>query len=352
MRPGLVCCGFGEYSDSAMTYLLAFAVAFFVVLLTTPVVRILARKTRFLDIPSNRKSHRWPTPLLGGLSVLVGFMCAAGAAIYVLREPVSARLLGFLGGGLLVFLIGLVDDRVGLSPATKLAGQLAAGLLLLLSGNTNGLITNGWMDISLSLVWVVGLVNAFNFLDNMDGVSSGIAFIAGLAFVVVAALNGQVLTAALAAALAGASLAFLRFNFNPASIFLGDAGAMFLGYVMAALALMSTWHQSSHLFLLVPIVILAYPIFDISLVTLIRYREGRGIAQAGRDHSSHRLASLVAAPRGAVLLIYAFCGVLGVGGILVGFYLTITSALIVVAPVTFGLLWLGVRLSHVPVHRS
>jgi UDP-GlcNAc:undecaprenyl-phosphate GlcNAc-1-phosphate transferase len=344
-------CGLGRCSDLAMTYLLAFAVSFLVVLATTPLVRVVARRTHFLDLPSTRKAHKRPTPLLGGLAVSAGFFSAVALGVHFLREPISLRLLGFLGGGLLVLLIGLVDDRVGLSPATKLAGQLAAGLLLLFSGNTNSLITDGWVDISLSLLWVVGLINAFNFLDNMDGISSGIAFIAATAFLVVSALNGQILTATLAAAVAGASLAFLRFNFNPASIFLGDAGAMFLGYVLAAVALMSTRHQSSYLFLLVPILILGYPIFDISLVTLIRCREGRGICEAGKDHSSHRLASLVAAPRGPVLVIYALCGGLAVCGILLCRHLTVTGALIIAPLAALGLLWLGVRLSQVPVQR-
>lgn len=335
-----------------MTYLLAFAISFFVVLLTTPVVRMVARRMDFLDIPSKRKAHTQPTPLLGGLSVFAGFLLAAAVGLYMLGQPLSLRLLGFLGGGLLVFLIGLVDDRVGLSPVTKLMGQLAAGLLLLLSGNTNGLITNSWMDLSLSLLWVVGLINALNFLDNMDGISSGISFIASLAFLVVCAFQGQVLTAVLAAAVAGGTLAFLRFNFSPASIFLGDAGAMFLGYVLASVALMSTWHQSSHLFLLVPILILGYPIFDISLVTLTRYREGRGVCEAGKDHSSHRLASLVTPPRGPVWVIYALCSALAVGAVFLCWHLTVTRALAVAAPAALGLLWLGVRLSNVPVRRS
>ncbi len=335
-----------------MTHLLAFSVAFFAVLLMTPVVRLLARKTDFMDVPSSRKAHKRPTPLLGGLSVLLGFLAAVAVGMYFVHEPVTSRFLGFLGGAFLMFLIGLVDDRVGLSPVTKLSGQLAAGLLLLFSGNTNGLITDGWMDMSLSLFWVIGIINAFNFLDNMDGISSGIAFIASMAFLVICSLQGQVLTAILAAAAAGASLAFLRFNFNPASIFLGDAGSMFLGYVMASVALMSTWHQSSHLFLLVPILILAYPIFDISLVTLTRYRAGRGITEAGKDHSSHRLAFLVRPPRGPVLVIYALCVGLGLCGVLLSHYLTLTGALIVAPLAAVGLVWLGVRLSDVPVRRS
>ncbi|MCK4547447.1 MAG: undecaprenyl/decaprenyl-phosphate alpha-N-acetylglucosaminyl 1-phosphate transferase [Candidatus Eisenbacteria sp.] len=335
-----------------MDYLVAFSVAFFVVLLTTPLVRFLARKTGFVDVPSQRKAHRRPTPLLGGLSVLVGFLGAMAMGMYLLREPITPRLLGFLGGGLLVFLIGLVDDRVGLSPTTKLCGQLAAGLLLLFAGNTNGLITNGWMDISLSLLWVVGLINAFNFLDNMDGISSGITFIASCAFLVICVFHGQMMTAVLAAAAAGASLAFLRFNFNPASIFLGDAGAMFMGYVMASVGLMSTWHQSSHLFMLVPVLILGYPIFDISLVTMTRWLDGRGICEPGKDHSSHRLASLIASPRGSVWIIYGLCAGLALCGVLLCCRLTLTSALIIGPAVALGLFWLGRLLSGVPVQRS
>jgi UDP-GlcNAc:undecaprenyl-phosphate GlcNAc-1-phosphate transferase len=169
---------------------------------------------------------------------------------------------------------------------------------------------------------------------------------------VVLALHGHHLAAAMAAALAGASLAFLRFNFSPASIFLGDAGSMLFGYVLSAVALMSTWHQSSFLFLLVPVLILGYPIFDICLVTVIRAREGRGIAVAGRDHSSHRLASLVRAAQGPVLVIYAVSGVLGTLGVLLCCSLSLTTALLLVSPAALGLLILGFRLGHVPVQRS
>jgi len=192
-------------------------------------------------------------------------------------------------------------------------------------------------------------MNALNFLDNMDGIAAGITVLASLGFFVIALGKGAMVTALIAAATAGSALAFLVFNFHPASIFLGDAGSLLVGYLLASLGIMSTWHQTSHLFLLVPILILGYPIFDVTFVVLTRIARGSRIYKPGKDHSSHRIRTILANVRGTAIAVYAVCLVLALAGVLLsltgerGFYL---SALFVAAIASLAG---GARLSRVPI---
>jgi UDP-GlcNAc:undecaprenyl-phosphate GlcNAc-1-phosphate transferase len=332
-----------------MYYLIPFVVALAAVLSVTPMAKRIAFRAGFLDFPSKRKVHRKPTPLLGGLAILVGFFAAFLIGAELQDLSFSFPLVGFLLGAVWVFLVGLVDDRWGIGPLPKLLGQIVACAFLFFSGNTNDLITSAPLDLFFSFLWVVGLMNALNFLDNMDGIASGITFLASMGFFALAVLNGQVTAAVIAIALAGAALAFLRFNFHPASIFLGDAGSLLFGYVLASLGLMSTWHQTSYFYLVVPVLILGYPIFDVSFVVLTRIGRGSQIYSPGKDHTSHRLGTLLANVRGTALAVYAVCLFLAMAGVVLSlatsetFYL---SALLLAA-----LLFLlgGARLSRVPI---
>lgn len=334
-----------------MQYLIPFLVAFAAVVIVTPLIRRIALRAGFLDLPNKRKVHRKPTPLLGGLAILVGFSAAFLIGLRFQEARFSFPVLGFLLGGVWVFLVGLVDDRWGIGPLPKLAGQIVGCGFLFFSGNTNGLITSAPFDLFFSFLWVVGLMNAINFLDNMDGIAAGITFLAAMAFFAVTLANGLFLPALIAVALAGSALAFLRFNFHPASIFLGDAGSLFFGYVLASLGLMSTWHQTAHLFILVPILILGYPIFDIGFVVFTRIARGTRVTTPGKDHSSHRLGTLLANVRGTAIAVYAICLLLALLGVVLslagekGFYL---SALFLVATIS---LVSGARLSRVPIQR-
>lgn len=332
---------------SPLLWVTAFALAAGCGLVLTPPTLLLARKLRFLDHPSPRKVHVEPTPLLGGLPVLVAFGAATAWGIQRGWVLADGRLLGFLAGGGLVFTVGLVDDRVGLTPSWKLAGQTAAALVLVLSGNTSGVVREDALGGVLTLLWVVGITNAVNFLDNMDGISAGISGIAAFAFAVIAGLFGQDQTAYLALALAGASVAFLRFNWSPARIFLGDAGSLFLGYSLASLALFSTREREAASYLLVPLVVLAFPIFDLCFVVLCRTLEGRSWATPGQDHTSHRLRALLSGSRETALVIYLVslaCAALGVVVSLTGSPALAWSAVGAVAALLSGL---GIKLSRV-----
>jgi UDP-GlcNAc:undecaprenyl-phosphate GlcNAc-1-phosphate transferase len=332
-----------------VSYVVVFLVGLASVGALTPLVRRLALRTGFVDVPSARKVHVKPMPLLGGLAVLLGFVVALATGLLLTGHPLTRPLVGFFVGAVWVFLVGIVDDRVGVGSLPKLAGQTAGCAILFFSGNTNGLITSAPIDLFFSFLWVVGLMNAVNFLDNMDGLATGITFLAAAGFAALMLLHGQALPALVAVALAGAALAFLRFNFHPASIFLGDAGSLFFGYTLASLGLMSTWHMTSHTYFLVPILILGYPIFDIGFVVLTRIARGRRVYLPGKDHSSHRLWTLLANVRGTAALVYAVCFLLAGLGVV----LSLTSrgsvylaALLLVALVS---LWGGARLSRVPV---
>lgn len=273
----------------------------------TPLCRVLARALGYLDQPNSRKPHDRPTPLLGGAAILGAF------AVAVLVHPdVRKDLWGILGGAAIVFVLGLIDDRRGMHPGVKLAGQATAALVVVASGIRVSFLGPGLLGDVFTLMWIVGVTNALNLLDNMDGLSAGVGAISAAGFAVLASrylLLGweQLPTAIAAAALAGACIGFLPYNLGGASIFMGDAGSMPLGLVLASLAAFGSWRSPTEpTSLAIPVLILAYPIFDTALVTFCRWQDGRPIAQGGTDHSSHRLVNLGLTRTEAVILIYLF----------------------------------------------
>jgi len=284
-----------------------FAAALVFALVLTPVCRWLARAFGLLDRPNARKPHERPTPLLGGGAILGAF-----AVVVLLRRDVRGALWGILAGALIVFLLGLVDDRRGMHPWVKLGGQAVAAVVVINSGIRVSFLGDGLASDVFTLFWIVGLTNAFNLLDNMDGLSAGVGSISAAAFAVLASRYvglawEQFPTAIAGAALAGACLGFLPYNLGGASIFMGDAGSMPLGLILASLAVFGSWVSPTvPTSLAIPVLILAYPIFDTGLVTLCRWRVGRPVSQGGTDHSSHRLVSLGLRKTEAVILIYLF----------------------------------------------
>ncbi len=316
-----------------------------VALLLTPVCRRIAIRTGFVAIPSAKGIHREPTPVLGGVAIFFAVFFALFVAGGFSGALPKMRALGFLGGGALVFVMGVIDDRVDLSWFSKLLGQIVAAILLLASDNASGVfLTPG--GLVLSLLWLVGLANAMNFLDNMDGVCSGITVVVAAVLGALALLAGQPETALLAGAVCGASLGFLRFNFFPARIFLGDGGSLFLGYSLASLGLMTTRSMDFTFALLVPVIALAYPIFDITFVSVTRVARGQSLTQGGRDHTSHRLGRLLGDARLTSVTIYAICAALG--AIAVGLHqIAFPPATIVTfLAVAFAFFGFGMRLSR------
>jgi UDP-GlcNAc:undecaprenyl-phosphate/decaprenyl-phosphate GlcNAc-1-phosphate transferase len=335
-----------------MIFLCAFGLSMLAVIALTPAVRSLATRLRFLDYPSRQKVHATPTPLMGGVAVALASLAAASAALALIRCPYSARIVGFLSGGLMVVVLGLADDANGMRPATKLTGQAAAALVMILSGGVEGIPLPPPLAYGLALFWMVGLMNAFNFLDNMDGITSGLAAIATFGIFTLALGNGHVPTAIAAISVAGGALGFLRYNFAPASIFLGDAGSLFLGYVVGGLSLRAIANADAGTSsLLIPVLMLGYPIFDATLVTVSRLMDGRRVAEGGRDHSSHRLARLGLTARQTAVTIYIISVSLTATAVCVSRFLGGSPALLALATVAAagGMAFLGLRLFRVPV---
>jgi UDP-GlcNAc:undecaprenyl-phosphate GlcNAc-1-phosphate transferase len=305
-----------------------------------PVSRALARRFRVLDDPGHRKIHNEPMPRLGGIAVFVSFtglvlvgyllipsLSASawaqeqlGVSLIFLREAyrVEAKLMAVLLGGAIAFAIGLFDDIYGgrFPVWLKLGGQIVAAGILVVGGVTVSFLPYAWMNVLVTVLWVVGITNAFNLLDNMDGLSAGVAFVACGVFLINALSLGEFFISLLLVVFMGSLLGFLFSNFNPASIFLGDCGSLFIGYVMAALTLLERYvsHASSSLFpILMPVVVLAIPLLDTATVTVIRLREGRPIYVGDNCHLSHRLVALGFSKRATVLFIYLATFALGLG---------------------------------------
>lgn len=282
-----------------------------------PLAIKLAWVAGFLDHPEARKLHTSATALLGGAGIVLVALGASlvGGVLGGGIEGVDPR--GVLGGALLVLVVGLWDDRFGMQPLAKMVGQVLAAVLLLSSGALPDLGLGPVGNVVASLVVLVALMNAVNFLDNMNGVLAGLAAIALGGFAWGSAGRGDTTLAIVQLALAGGCAAFLCFNFPRARIFLGDAGSLFLGYCLGASAALAFeggprgWGQ------LGPVLVLAYPAFDMIFVVATRVRDGRKVSQPGTDHSNHRLARLMGSQTRTVLLLWLCCALLSVSGLVV-----------------------------------
>src|SRR5271154_4674829 len=325
--------------------LLAFLIALFASLMLTVPVRAFALRVGMVDLPGPRKVHLQPIPMLGGLAM---YGAVVLAILFAFHGPARAQIVGILVGATLVAAVGIMDDRGILHHQVKLflAMPLAAVILLLcgihaqvfsvLLGGRAGDVLDGL----LTIVWVVGITASFSILDHMDGLCAGIAAMASIFFAMIAYLNGQTLVTVLAAAVLGAATGFLRWNFKPAKIFMGDGGAMFLGFLMATLGLKLRVENASQLSgWLAPLLILGVTIFDTTLVTISRSRRGfLPFTTPGKDHAAHRLANLGLGQRGAVVGLYLLGALSGGAAVLVS-YLRVRGA--VIAAIVMVLLVLG-----------
>jgi UDP-GlcNAc:undecaprenyl-phosphate GlcNAc-1-phosphate transferase len=286
--------------DLVVLYGLAFLIPLAATLVFTPVAAVLARRFGVLDRPDERKAHLEPTPYLGGLALAIGFV-AAGALI----GDTGMQAFAIAGCALAMFLLGLVDDLRGLGVAVRVGVEVAVALVLWSVHIRAGLFGVPALDLMLTVIWVVVVVNALNLIDNMDGLASGVAAIAAFAFFVLAVSQDDYLVAALAAALAGTTVGFLRHNFPPARIFLGDAGSLLIGFMLAVLGLMVDIDVASpSARLVVQLLILGVPVFDTAFVVVARRRAGRPVLLGGTDHSSHRLSRLGLSGRGVAFAVY------------------------------------------------
>ena len=338
--------------------LVAFFVALIASLLLAAPVRALALRVGMVDLPGPRKVHLQPIPLLGGLAIYGGVLLGV---LSLFQGEARAQIAGILAGATLIAAVGILDDRGLLHHQIKLfVGMPVAAVILLLSGihaQVFSVLVGGRLgavlDAALSIVWVVGITASFSILDPMDGLCAGVAAMASIFFAMLAYLNGQTLVSVLAAAVLGAAAGFLRWNFKPAKIFMGDGGAMFLGFLMATLGLKLRVDHASHFASwLVPVLVLGATIFDTTLVTISRSRRGLlPFATPGKDHASHRLANTGLGQRGAVLVMYLVGATTGSLAILVSYFATKEAILVAIFVVVAALLGVAL-LERAPYERQ
>src|SRR5215207_2248093 len=327
--------------------LLAVAASFCLALILTPVVRAFARRFGFVAVPKTDRWHKKPTAMLGGVAIWLSVVIIS--AVFALQITYGKEI---LLASTFLFLVGLVDDLIHIKPYQKLIGQILGSAFVVYYGLSLPWTSSILLNMALAIFWLIGITNAINLLDNMDGLASGIAVIAA-GFLALSFVNtGQFTEALILLIFAGALLGFLVFNSNPASIFMGDCGSMFVGFFLASSALVNVAGGRSRSFLpvlAVPILVLFIPIFDTTFVTILRKVSGRAASQGGRDHTSHRLVALGMSERHAVWMLYGFAALSGVLAILVQ-RARLDVSLAAIAGFTIVLTLIGVYLAGVKVY--
>ncbi len=295
-----------------MFFTLTFGLALLLTLYGVPIARQAALKYGIVDKPDgNLKHQREPVPYFGGLAIYLAFLMSL-AFTFEFRQDV----LGIVLGGTIVVMLGLIDDFGVLTPWTKLAGQLLAVFVLIKSGIRIEIAAlPEWLDLVLTVFWMVGLINAFNLLDIMDGLSAGVGAVSASCLLVVALLQGDQTIAVMLAALLGSLLGFLKYNWHPARIYMGDTGAMFIGLLLGAMTMIEKYPSDHPLSLLTPVFILGIPIFDTLFVMYIRYRRGLPIFWGSPDHIAIRLRHWGMSVQQIVITSYAATAVVGVIGL-------------------------------------
>lgn len=311
-------------SNIYMRLIVALVSAFAVSFAATPLVRWFAPKIKAIDIPKdNRRMHKKPIPLIGGLAIFLGFSVALGVFYSLFCGGLDLKIITVWFGGLLIVALGIIDDIADLKPIIKLLGQIVAACIVASQGvlidgiNISGLVINfGPWSYLLTVFWVVAMTNAINLIDGLDGLACGVSAISGISVLLIAILHADFPVALITAVLVGGCLGFLPYNANPASIFMGDTGAMFLGYTLAVTSIMGVMKTTMFVSLLIPLIVFGLPIFDTSFAFARRILQGRSPFSADRGHLHHRLIDAGFNQKQSVMILYAICSILGILGIL------------------------------------
>lgn len=346
------------WGDIAIAFLLAFITAFVI----TPYTIRLAKKTGAVDIPADRRVNKKPMPRLGGLAVIAGFLISA---IYLIismyiekkidftQDGIITKLIGFFVGLIILTITCFVDDVKGIKPIVKLAGQILAAIAVVKSGllidnftipfKENNLVLNEVFSYILTIGWIVGITNAINLIDGLDGLSSGITLIACISLLIIFSLNESPLIAiVLITALAGAIVGFLPYNFNPAKTFIGDVGANFMGYAIAVISILGVAKTYTLIVIIAPIIVLALPIFDTlwAIVRrIVKTKSLKGVFKADNGHLHHKLMARGYTQRQSVFILYGVTATLGMVAIILldsGIWKAVSFALLVIAIVAIG----------------
>lgn len=303
--------------------LIAFIVAFIITFIATPFVKSLAFKIGAVDVPKdNRRMHKKPTARLGGLAIFLGFIIS----VIIFSKP-SVEITGMLIGCCVIVILGIFDDIFALSAKLKLVVQIVAALCPVLAGvriefikvpsmiSEYGYVGLGWLAIPITLIWIVGITNAVNLLDGLDGLACGVSTISSVTLLVIAIIVGEGDVAFITSALAGACFGFLPYNFNPAKLFMGDTGALFLGFILSTVSVQGLFKGYAIISIAAPLLILGLPIFDTLSAILRRLKNHRPIMSPDRGHLHHRLIDAGFSQKQAVLTIYLLCIVLCVAAV-------------------------------------
>lgn len=343
------------------THLLLALTAFLLTLSMTPVVRLLAIRKGWVAKPREDRWHKKTTALFGGIAIFIGLV----VPLYIVGdfhtlwvkifapgngETLPSIAVVILSGATILFLLGLTDDFLSLKPQNKLIGQIIVASVVVFLGFRLGWFVSLTLDTMVTLIWIVGITNAFNLLDNMDGLCAGVAMVASLSMAVLYA--GYDATAfSVALIIAGSCGAFLVYNFKPASIFMGDCGSLAIGFSIAVLSLFhGEFSAGSRLATFaVPLLILMVPLLDTSLVTIIRLLSGRKASTGGRDHTSHRLVLMGLSEKNAVLFLYGIGAVSGLAGVFVSHSDTMTSPAVII-PIVLAMILMGIYLAQLRVY--
>ena len=329
--------------------LLVTTISFVLAAILTFAVRWVARKYDLVAKPKSDRWHKKPTAMYGGVAIFLTTLLMYAAFI-----PKTKESLVILGGSSFLFIVGLLDDILNIRPYQKLIGQLIGATVIIGFGLTLPLTGYAIIDIWLTVFWLIGITNAINLLDNMDGLAAGISAIAAFSLAIGFGSGENLSELLLISAFVGALIGFLVFNFNPASVFMGDCGSMFVGFLLASSVLLAqTGGRSRGIFsiLAVPVLILFVPIFDTTFVTILRKMWGRKASQGGRDHTSHRLVALGLSERSAVLMLYIFALFAGTLSLFVS-HLQPTQSLALILVFIIVLTIVGVYLSKVKVYKE
>ena len=320
------------------SYGFPFLLAMLVSYVLTPYIKKLAFRLGAIDKPDQRKVHNKIMPRLGGLSIYIAFMIGALASLELTWD-----LAGLLLGGTIITIIGVLDDKYQLPAKVKLLGQIVAACVLVLFDIRIEWVNNPWggyyyldfLAVPVTIFWIISFTNVVNLIDGLDGLAAGVAAIASITVILVAIQMGYFDVAVLTAALAGGIIGFIRYNFNPATIFMGDTGSMFIGYMLAAISVYGAVKTATTVALFVPAIALGLPILDTAFAILRRYCNGRPIFQPDKGHLHHRLLAMGLDQKQAVLLMYGITAILGIAAVLWaemdGFYAALIIAVIMTA---------------------
>lgn len=335
-------------SQQIMFLIFSFVIAFVFSFAMTPVVKRFAFKIKAVDVPKdNRRMHKKPIPRLGGLAIIFGFMVSA-----MCFGTMTKSLAAILIGAMIIAVMGIVDDVKALNAKPKFLIQIFAALLVVLWGEvrvdvfTNPLVWSGqpyvvlpmWVSVIFSVLWIVLITNAVNFIDGLDGLAAGVSAIMTVSLVFISARLGEYSVAVIGTALMGACFGFLPYNFNPAKIFMGDTGSTFLGFILATLSIQGVFKSYAVISFAVPLLILGLPLFDASFAMIRRIMKGQSPMQADRGHLHHRLIDMGFSQKQTVFILYAISGVLGITAVILAESGALRAILLLICVLVFLLI--------------